>query len=48
MDYRPGFAALQEAGYDRFMALECRAQGPLETALPRCAQFLQDELAASR
>ena len=48
MDYRPGFTALQEAGYNRFMALECRAQGSVEVELPRCVQFLQDELTASR
>jgi sugar phosphate isomerase/epimerase len=46
MDYRPGFRALVETGYAHFMALECRARGALEEALPRCVQFLQNELAA--
>jgi sugar phosphate isomerase/epimerase len=46
MDYQSGFKALRRAGYDHFMALECRSRGPLEEDLPKCIQFLQDELAA--
>ena len=46
MDYRPGFRALVEIGYSHFLALECRAQGSLDEALPRCVQFLQNDLAA--
>jgi len=44
MDFKPGFQALLQTGYDRFMALECRAQGPLDEALPHCIEFIKSEL----
>jgi sugar phosphate isomerase/epimerase len=44
MDFRPGFQALLQTGYDRFIALECRAQGPVEEDLPHCIEFLNSEL----
>jgi len=46
LDFRPGFRALLQGGYDGYMALECRAEGPLEEALRRCVEFLQRELDA--
>ncbi|MFC2030794.1 sugar phosphate isomerase/epimerase family protein [Chloroflexota bacterium] len=48
LDFKPGLRALVQAGYDRFVALECRAEDPLETALPRCADYLEAELRACK
>jgi len=43
LDFRPGFQALSQAGYDRYLALECRAEGSLDKVLPRCSQFIHNE-----
>jgi len=48
LDFRPGFRALVQGGYQGFMALECRAHPPLEETLTRCVQFVQQELSACR
>ena len=44
MDFKPGFRALLQTGYDRFLALECRSRGPLDEDLPRCIEFIKSEL----
>ena len=41
-DFRGGFAALREIGYDRFMALECSIQGEPDAVLPQCAAYLRE------
>lgn len=40
-DFKPGFKALKEIGYDRYMALECSTKGDPEIIFPRCIEFLQ-------
>jgi sugar phosphate isomerase/epimerase len=40
-DFRSGFAALKEIGFEKYMALECRIDGDPEKALPACAKFLK-------
>ncbi len=44
MDFKPGFQALLETGYDRFMALECRSRGSLDEDLPHCIEFIRTNL----
>jgi len=41
-DFRTGFAALREAGFKGYMALECGILGDPEEALPECARFLEE------
>jgi sugar phosphate isomerase/epimerase len=43
-DFKPGFAALQEIGFDGYMALECHVPGPPEVDLPKCAQYLREQM----
>jgi sugar phosphate isomerase/epimerase len=45
-DFRAGFAALREVGYQGYMALECHVPGPAEVELPKCAQFLRAQMPA--
>ncbi len=40
-DFRSGFAALKEIGFDGFMALECGVPGDPHETLPRSAQYLR-------
>lgn len=41
-DFRSGFQALKEIGYDHFMAFECGIKGDPDIAFPRCVKFLRD------
>jgi sugar phosphate isomerase/epimerase len=43
-DFRAGFAALADIGFDKYMALECRVPGPPEEDLPKCAAFLRSQM----
>jgi len=43
LDFRPGFAALKEIGYDGYLGIECRIDGPLEHALPETMAYLRRE-----
>lgn len=43
-DFKAGFAALAEVGFEGYMALECRVPGPPEEDLPRCAEFLRSQM----
>jgi len=43
-DFRPGFAALKEIGFDGYMALECAVPGPAEKDLPDAAQYLKAQM----
>lgn len=47
LDFRPGFAALKEVGYDGFLGIECRVQGDKETALPISMALLREWWEAS-
>lgn len=41
-DFKPGFKALEEIGYDRYMALECSTKGNPEIVFPTCIKFLKN------
>lgn len=45
LDWRAGFRALKEAGYDGYLALECAVPGDPYVQLPECAEFLKKCLA---
>jgi sugar phosphate isomerase/epimerase len=40
--FRSGFVALQQIGYDRYLALECRIPDHPEWELPKCARYLRE------
>ena len=42
LDFRPGFAALKAIGYDDFLGVECRLDGPPEHTLPESAALLRE------
>jgi sugar phosphate isomerase/epimerase len=46
-DFRPGFRALKEIGYDGYLGIECRIDGPLEASLAESIAYLQNEWAAA-
>lgn len=39
--WRPGFAVLEDGGYDGYLALESRLSGPAADVLPKAASFLR-------
>lgn len=47
LDFRPGFAALKEIGYDGYLGIECRIAGELKPALAECTSLLRDLWAAA-
>jgi sugar phosphate isomerase/epimerase len=43
LDFRPGFAALKEVGYDGYLGIECRVEGPsYEESLGESAALLRE------
>jgi len=40
-DFRAGFAALKEVGFDKYMAVECGIPGEKEVELPKSAAYLR-------
>ena len=40
-DFKSGFAALKQIGYQNYMALECGVPGPGEIELPKSAQYMK-------
>ena len=44
-EFRSGFAALQEIGFEGFMALECGITGDPEESLPATAAYLKSCMA---
>ena len=42
IDFRAGFAALKEIGYQGYMALECGLSGPADDVLPRSVAYLRE------
>ena len=42
LDFRPGFAALKEIGYDGYLGIECGISGPYEEALAESAGLLRE------
>ena len=47
LDFRPGFAALKAIGYDGYLGIECRVDGPLEQGVRECAALLREWWAAA-
>jgi sugar phosphate isomerase/epimerase len=47
LDFRPGFAALKEVGYDGYLGVECRVEGPYEESLAESAVLLRELWAAA-
>lgn len=45
LDFRPGFAALQEIRYDGYLGIECRIDGPFEQALTESIALLRQQWA---
>jgi sugar phosphate isomerase/epimerase len=41
LDFRPGFRALKEVGYDGYLGVECGLIGPTSDALSEAASFLR-------
>jgi len=41
IDFKPGFAALKEIGYENYMALECGIKGDPAVALPKTVEYLR-------
>ena len=45
LDFRPGFEALRDVGYDGFIVVECRTlSGPAGEVLPRCVRYLRERM----
>jgi sugar phosphate isomerase/epimerase len=42
LDFRPGFAALKEAGYNGYLGIECGISGPYDEALAESAALLRE------
>ena len=47
LDFRQGFAALKEIGYDGWFGIECRVDGPKEEAIAESARLLRELWAAA-
>ena len=47
LDFRPGFRALKEIGYDGPLAIECRVDGPYDDAIREAAELIRKEWAAA-
>ena len=43
-DFKSGFAALKEIGFEGYMALECGVPGPAEVELPKSAKYMKQWL----
>ena len=42
LDFRPGFQALKAIGYDGYLAIECRIDGPYDDAIRESVTFLRE------
>ena len=47
LDFRPGFRALKEIGYDGVLAIECRIDGPYDDGVREAAAFIRREWEAA-
>lgn len=47
LDFKPGFRALKEIGYDGYLAIECRVDGPYDEAIRDTAALIRREWAAA-
>ena len=44
LDFKPGFQALVEMGFDGYMVLECQVPGDPYEDLPKTAQYLRAQM----
>jgi sugar phosphate isomerase/epimerase len=47
LDFRPGFQVLKAIGYDGYLAIECRVDGPYDEAIRESAALLRETWAAA-
>jgi sugar phosphate isomerase/epimerase len=47
LDFRPGFRALKAIGYDGYLGIECRVDGPYDAAIRDAATLIRQEWAAA-
>ena len=47
LDFRPGFRALKEIGYDGYLAIECRIDGPYDDAIREAVKLIRREWEAA-
>ena len=47
LDFKPGFRALQESGYDGYLGIECRVDGPYDETIRETAALIRREWAAA-
>jgi sugar phosphate isomerase/epimerase len=47
LDFKPGFQALKEIGYDGYLAIECRIDGPYDDAVREAVTLIRREWAAA-
>jgi sugar phosphate isomerase/epimerase len=47
LNFRPGFRALKEIGYDGPLAIECRVEGPYDEAIREAVAFIRREWEAA-
>lgn len=43
LDFRPGFAALKEIGYDGYLGIECRVSGDYDASIRTAVAYLRTE-----
>ncbi len=43
-DFKSGFSALKEVGFDKYMAIECRIAGEANRGLPAAAKYLRKNM----
>jgi sugar phosphate isomerase/epimerase len=43
LDFQPSFAALKEIGYDGYLGIECRVDGPYDDAIRESVAFLREQ-----
>ena len=44
LDFKPGFQALADIGFDKYMALECSVPGDPDEDLPAAAEYLRGQM----
>jgi sugar phosphate isomerase/epimerase len=47
LDFKPGFRALKDIGYDGYLGIECRVDGPYDDAIRDSAALIRREWAAA-
>jgi sugar phosphate isomerase/epimerase len=47
LDFKPGFRALKDIGYDGYLAIECRVDGPYDEAIREAVRLIRREWEAA-